>query len=60
MHTTWGGKGGGSSLHSQCNNENTKGVYSGKGKTTKTGIDLGATPKTQTQLDDFLDKISMT
>lgn len=41
-------------------NKNKKGVYSGKGKTTKIAKDWRAIPKTQTQLDDFLDKISMT
>lgn len=61
MHTPCGGKVGGPSRHPQTSHEG-KGSNTGKGKTSKTNKDLGAIPKnqTQTQLDDFLDKISLT
>lgn len=59
-HTSRGGKLDSTPRHTQANTEGMKGPNMGKGKTTKTTKDLGAIPKNQTQLDDFLDKMTLT
>lgn len=55
-HTSRGGKGD----NTPRPMESSKGPSYGKGKTTKTSKDLGAIPKNQTQLDTFLDKMTLT
>lgn len=59
-HTFRGGKVDSFSKNPQTNNEGTKGSNAGKSKVTKTTRDLRAIPKNQTQLDDFLNKMTLT
>lgn len=59
-HTLRGGKADSSSRNPQANNEGTKGSNVGQSKIIKATKDLGAIPKNLTQLDDFLDKMTLT